>query len=549
MALGAMKKSSILLAAVIALLSLHASAQQDAMVPGKIRAVKVDGNVWQVLQSSGQRERLNVGDFLRQGNLVETAADGSAILLFDNGSTMNLRPGTKFSINEFLRDPFDAQKVDYKNLKNEPTRSVTKVKVQDGAIFFDIPKLSDGSTCDIQNPLGTAGIRGTAGFVAQDSMGVTEGLVQVQTQTGQTQSLGAGQSTAFTPQGGFTPPPASADQNMQAAQNNSQNVSQTIPANAFEGAPQTQAAAPGELTPEQQESIEQAAQEGQEAVVEAVKEIAAETPEAAAAAAAAAAALVPDAAPQIASAAAAAVPQSQAASLAPQIASAVAEVATSAAPQIAAAVAGAVTSAAPQIAAAVAAAVPQSQAASLAPQIASAVAEVATSAAPQIAAAVAGAVTSAAPQVAAAVAGAVTSAAPQIAAAVAGAVNDAAPQIAAAVTQAVPDSAPAVAGAVAGVVPSQATAIAQSVAQAAPSQASNIATAVNNAAPNADTAAVNQAAQQGAQQGNQANQGGNTSTGGSGEGGGSAPPLPSGGGGGGGGSGGGGSGGGGQYSN
>ena len=245
MALGAMKKSSILLAAVIALLSLHASAQQDAMVPGKIRAVKVDGNVWQVLQSSGQRERLNVGDFLRQGNLVETAADGSAILLFDNGSTMNLRPGTKFSINEFLRDPFDAQKVDYKNLKNEPTRSVTKVKVQEGAIFFDIPKLSDGSTCDIQNPLGTAGIRGTAGFVADDSAGVTEGLVQMQTVTGQTLSLGAGQSTGFTPQGNFGPPPNNANQNMQEAQNNSQSLPQNIPTDAFEGAPQTQAAAPG----------------------------------------------------------------------------------------------------------------------------------------------------------------------------------------------------------------------------------------------------------------------------------------------------------------
>lgn len=475
------------------------SAQQSRMLPGQIRAIKVDGVVWQTT-GAAQRERVTKGDFVRQGNSIETESDGAVILLFDNGSTMNLRPGSKFSINEFLREPFDAQTIDYKNIKSEPTKSVTKVMVEEGVVFFDIPKLKirEGSSCDISNPVGTAGIRGTAGYVAPDSQGCSSGSVQSTTKTGQSLTLSAGQSIGYTQQGNFGPPPANANQNMQGARNNSQNVSQNIPADAFSGAPQTQAASQGNLTQEQQESIEQAAEQGEEALVEAVKQIASETPESAPAAAAAAAALMPNAATQIASAAASAVPQNQATALAPQIAEAVAKTAMDAAPQIAAAVASAVTEAAPQVAAAVA--------------------NVATQAAPQVAAAVAAAVTGAAPQIAAAVA------------------------------QAVPNSAPEVAGAVTTAVPSQATSIAQSVAQAAPSQANAIAQAVTNAVPNADGAAIANAAQQGAQQGNQGTPSTGPATGPS-DGQGPALPSPGGGGGGGGTSGGGSSGGGGQYSN
>ncbi|MFM8458083.1 MAG: FecR domain-containing protein, partial [Chthoniobacterales bacterium] len=152
-----------IVAAAMLSLAGGAMAQEAQMVPGNIRAIKVDGTAWQTIGNQGQRERLKEGDFLRQGNSIETAADGSVILLFDNGSNMTLRPNTKFSIDKFLRDPFDAEKIDYKTLKSEPSRSVTKVKVREGTILFDLPKLkiSKGSSCDISNPVGTAGIRGT----------------------------------------------------------------------------------------------------------------------------------------------------------------------------------------------------------------------------------------------------------------------------------------------------------------------------------------------------------------------------------------------------
>ena len=393
--------------------------RESNMVAGNIRAVKVEGTAWQIVSGSGQRERLQEGDFLRQGNAVETTGDGGVILLFDNGSTMNLRPNTIFSIDQFLRDPFEAEKVDYTSIKSEPSRSVTKVKVREGTMYFDIPKLDKGSVCDIANQVGTAGIRGTAGFVADNSMGVTKGLVQVQTISGQTQSLGAGQNTGITPQGDLGPPPADAGDNMKGAENNSQNARQNTPSDAFAGAPQNQAASDASLTPEQQETLDEAAKEGESALVEAVKEIAGESPESAAAAAAAAAALMPEAAPQIASAAASAVPQSQATALAPQIAEAVAS------------------------------AVPQSQAASLAPQIAAQVAQ------------------------------AVEGAAAQVAAAVTSAVPNSAPEIAGAVTSAVPSQATAIAQSVAQAAPSQTNSIAQAVTNAAPDADS---TAIANAA-------------------------------------------------------------------
>jgi len=311
------------------------------MVAGHIRAIKVSGTVWQVMAGKGQKERLTEGEFLRQGNAIVTAGDGEALLLFDNGSTINVRPNSNFSINEFMREPFDAEQIDYRKLKAEPSRSVTKVAVKEGAIFFDTPKLkiSKGSSYNISNPVGTAGIRGTAGFVAQDSMGCTSGSFQATTQTGQAMTLTAGQTTGFAPGGNFGPPPGNAGENMQGAQQNSQTALQDVPSEPFSGAP-SQSSLSGdaaELTAEQSESIEQAAKQGEEALVEAVKQVATESPEAAAAAAALAASLNPDAAPQVAAAAAGAAPSQAAA-----VAQSVAQVVPSQAGNIASAVTNAV---------------------------------------------------------------------------------------------------------------------------------------------------------------------------------------------------------------
>ena len=342
---GVMKRTLLTLL-TISLILPFAGAVNAAqnMVAGHIRAVKVEGTAWQIITGSGSKERLKEGDFIRQGNAVETAANSKALLLFENGSTINLQPSTKFSIEEFLIDPFDAKKVDYQKIKSEPSTSVTKVSVDDGTILFDMPKLhtAQGSRFDMSNPVGTAGIRGTAGYLSDKSMGVTEGQVQFSNQNGQTQNFNAGQSTGFSPNGSFTTPPPNSEQNMNDAKQNSQSVGNNIPTNAFEGAPPRSSQGPSQaadsLTPEQKETLEQAAEKGEEALVEAVSQLAKESPEAAAAIAAAATELTPGAAVPIATAATLSAPEAAVA-----IAQSVAQVA----PQQSQAIAAAVISAAP----------------------------------------------------------------------------------------------------------------------------------------------------------------------------------------------------------
>lgn len=147
-------------ALVAALILLPPAHAQPGMVRGNIRAVKVQGTAWQI-NSNGQKERLREGAFLRQGSSVETASDANVILLFENGSTMNIRPGTRFTIAEFLINPFDPAQVDYEKIKSEPSKSVTQVSVQEGTILSDVRRLNRSSAYNIATPHGTAGIRGT----------------------------------------------------------------------------------------------------------------------------------------------------------------------------------------------------------------------------------------------------------------------------------------------------------------------------------------------------------------------------------------------------
>ncbi|MBE2179257.1 MAG: FecR domain-containing protein [Chthoniobacterales bacterium] len=169
--------------ALAAALPLSSVAQQQQMVPGNIRAVKVEGTAWQISGASGAKERLREGAFLRQGATVETAGNGNVILLFENGSTMQIRPGTRFSISEFLIDPFDPAAVDFQRIKSEPSTSLTEVMVHEGTVLAQISKLNRSSSYNVSTPLGTAGIRGTTLGVRSTKRTsifvVTHGLIQV----------------------------------------------------------------------------------------------------------------------------------------------------------------------------------------------------------------------------------------------------------------------------------------------------------------------------------------------------------------------------------
>lgn len=255
--LGLMRFSKLITTAVaLGLATVTALAQAD-MVVGNVRAVSVTGTAFQETKK-GQSSRLKEGDFLNQGSTVRTSGDARVILLFDNGSTIEVRPDTRFSIDEFLIDPLDTESIDYRSIKEEPTRSLTRVSVPQGNILTKTPKLNRGSSYDIGTPLGTAGIRGTVVniLVTQQASTfvVTEGRIEVtkgaqsffigegaQRADGNTQTGQAGdpaqQAVIISTDQNYTPPPSQIGNMTQQAQQFSSTVTQSIPANAMTGAP------------------------------------------------------------------------------------------------------------------------------------------------------------------------------------------------------------------------------------------------------------------------------------------------------------------------
>jgi len=172
-----------------------------AMKAGKIRVIEVSGSGARAISAQGASSELKRGDFLSQGVRVVTGREASVELAFENGSSVVVKPGTEFSIDQFLADPFDTQAIDYGSLENEPTMSVTRTNLKSGEIFFHVEKLKERSTYEIQTPVGIAGIRGTGGFVrsgkGRGAFGLYEGAAIFKTPNGQVHSVRQGQAIAI----------------------------------------------------------------------------------------------------------------------------------------------------------------------------------------------------------------------------------------------------------------------------------------------------------------------------------------------------------------
>jgi hypothetical protein len=341
----------------------NAAEQMPNMVLGNIRVVKVEGQDVQ-LESAGQSSPVREGAFIRQGTTIKTGKDSSVVLLFDNGTTLNIKPESEFAVEKFAQDPFDANGVDYQTLKSEPSSSMTRLNVSEGTIVLDIAKLKNDSSFQIATPVGSAGIRGTSlGITSKKNdqispvtLAVSTGVVQMKTASG-SRAVSGGQSIGISRNGGFSLNPPGGSNLQRAASQSTSAMKQSVPSNPFRGAPPPAPApaAPGSsLTAAQRQAVQTASEQGNDALVAAVERLVAAAPEAAAEIAAAAADALPSASINVASIAATVAPAA-----APQIAANVAEVAPSAAPQIASAVAAIVPSATIQIAQSVASAVPQ----------------------------------------------------------------------------------------------------------------------------------------------------------------------------------------------
>jgi streptogramin lyase len=165
-------------------------------------------------------------------------------LAFENGSSVVVKPGSEFSIDQFLADPFDSQEVDYGSLENEPTMSVTRTNLKSGEIFFHVEKLKERSTYEIITPVGIAGIRGTGGFVrsgkGKGAFGLYEGAAIFKTPNGQVHSVRQGQAItvgdAATQYAVTGNPPKSAEI-LSSAKERMAEVEKETPAHPFEDKP------------------------------------------------------------------------------------------------------------------------------------------------------------------------------------------------------------------------------------------------------------------------------------------------------------------------
>lgn len=326
------------------------SAQGEKLV-GNVRVLSVEGGTATLVDAVGRKSQLQPGTFLRQGSKVLTSAGTTVVLLFQNGSSVSIQPESEFSLDEFVVDPFATDSLNFQKIQNEPSNSVTKISVPEGEIIFEVAKLKKGSSFEINTPVGTAGIRGTAGRAGNGGLALATGSASFTQTNGDVQPVAGGQQIGST--GAVSAAPAAV---VAAITSTAEAVSNATPPNAFQGAPPN-------ITPQQQSALNAAAASGDQALAQAAAEIAAGSPEAAADIAAVAANISPNAAATIAATVASAVPASFAAAITQSVAQQAPVQAQAIAQAVISAVPSADASAISNAAAAGASAAPSAQAA------------------------------------------------------------------------------------------------------------------------------------------------------------------------------------------
>jgi hypothetical protein len=153
--------SWILLCGVAVFFAASVQAQQGR-VAGRIVVAKVKGTVTAVEKTTNVRKELHDNDAITQNYVVTTALDSSVILVFSNGSTINLAQDSTLAIDEFLQDPFSSQ-YSMSTATEEPSTSSTKLTLTRGELVGNVKHLHKdaGSSFSVNTPVGAAGIRGT----------------------------------------------------------------------------------------------------------------------------------------------------------------------------------------------------------------------------------------------------------------------------------------------------------------------------------------------------------------------------------------------------
>jgi len=282
------------------------------MVPGFAKVLEVEGGDAMAVDPDGKREPLRVGDFLPQGSSISTGLKSKVDLLFENGTTVRIDPGSEFSLDRLMTSPFNADSIDYRSLRDEPGNSNTLIGISSGTILFDVAKLKKNSAFQISTPLGIAGIRGTSGFARCNSadattpvsFGLASGSADFSSPNGNRRTVGAGESFEVGgPRQGYameTKPPDSGNLLRQAGAFGNRARSQAGPRPFQNVPPRPVIEMRTVLSTAQIQALEQAALESGEALVQTAVLLAMESPVLAAEIAAFASALMPPMAIEVA---------------------------------------------------------------------------------------------------------------------------------------------------------------------------------------------------------------------------------------------------------
>ncbi len=140
-----------------ALLPVLSSA---ALQTGKVQAGKITGNVT-IIDAKSQRKPLATGAVFQEGARVETGVDSTAELVFSNGASLLLIPGTLLEIRTFRQVPSAGITDPYRQIQADPSPSVTEVELSRGKVIGEVRKLNALSTFTVKTPAGLTRIRGT----------------------------------------------------------------------------------------------------------------------------------------------------------------------------------------------------------------------------------------------------------------------------------------------------------------------------------------------------------------------------------------------------
>jgi len=173
---------------IVALAAMYACtglslAQNSTSTVGQIKAFIVQGDVQSRVGRLGTLTPVSRGDLIPVGTTIETGADGSALIVFSNGSAMQIKPNSRVQVEAYSQTAFDEKGGDntFLRLQGDPSKSTTQLKINKGTLVGQVKKLDldADSSFTVDTPAGSAGIRGTipSFTVTTDAAGNPTGVV------------------------------------------------------------------------------------------------------------------------------------------------------------------------------------------------------------------------------------------------------------------------------------------------------------------------------------------------------------------------------------